>query len=60
MGGVALVPSSPLPQKMRVNIQEVDNGFIVNLGLKVGWGENTKIASSMEEVLSIISDYLKQ
>lgn len=47
-------------QKMRVNVQEVDNGFIVSCGYKIGYGENTNVASTMDDVISIISDYLKQ
>lgn len=48
------------PQKMRFNVQQVSNGFIVTLGYKIGWGEDTHIASTVDEVVSIISDYLNK
>lgn len=39
--------------KKRVNVQEVENGYVVNLGYN-----GTKIASNKEEVLNFISEYI--
>ncbi len=47
------------PQKLRINVQEVDNGFVVNLGHKIGYGDHSKIATTVEEVISIIRDYIE-
>lgn len=41
------------PRK-NVQVQEVDNGFIVTLG----YGQGTKIAKDKEEVLQFISEFL--
>ena len=44
--------AAQLPQRMRVNVQEVSNGFLVTLGLKIGWGENQKIAAAVARFLA--------
>lgn len=53
---VSNVPSKPLPKYF--NVREASNGFIITCNQRLSYGEDTHIASTKEEAIKIISDYL--
>lgn len=51
--GAALVQSANIVQRKNVNIEEVENGYVVRIGYN-----HTKIAATKEDLLAFISEYI--